>query len=388
MKKLIATLFTLLLALSLVTVGFASQNYSSDVVLIVGGDTDPGGSGGGGGGTTDPSNPGGGDDKDPGNPGGGDDKDPGNPGGGDDKDPGNPGGGDDKDPGNPGGGDDKDPGNPGGGDDKDPGKPNPGKPNRPSGGGSGGGGSRPSSKPSRPSQNPNENKTRGDKPGGVDGDGKPYYLISGVHVDKNFKEDGYMYGFKQFVFGAEEYLTRAQFAAIMDRVFVFDNQKTTKSFEDTRGHWAEDHINRLASNGIILGVSDVEFRPNDALTRGHVLLMLTRVLDTADYSKVAKWDSVKSYHASETVSRLLNSGIYDSMDRNYDINARITRGEMVHLMNNIIYGRDIHDRETEDFIRNHGVYRDLTGWTGYVYYDDCVKALNDPFVESEVARYA
>lgn len=377
MKKLIATLFTLLLALSLVTVGFASQNYSSDVVLVVGGDTDPGGSGGGGGGTTDPSNPG-----------GGDDKDPGKPGGGDDKDPGNPGGGDDKDPGNPGGGDDKDPGNPGGGDDKDPGKPNPGRPNRPSGGGSGGGGSRPSSKPSKPSQNPNENKTRGDKPGGVDGDGKSYYLISGVHVDKNFKEDGYMYGFKQFVFGAEEYLTRAQFAAIMDRVFVFDNQKTTKSFEDTRGHWAEDHINRLASNGIILGVSDVEFRPNDALTRGHVLLMLTRVLDTANYSKVAKWDSVKSYHASETVARLLNSGIYDSMDRDYDINARITRGEMVHLMNNIIYGRDIHDRETEDFIRNHGVYRDLTGWTGYAYYDDCVKALNDPFVESEVARYA
>lgn len=377
MKKLIATLFTLLLALSLVTVGFASQNYSSDVVLVVGGDTDPGGSGGGGGGITDPSNPG-----------GGDDKDPGNPGGGDDKDPGNSGGGDDKDPGNPGGGDDKDPGNPGGGDDKDPGKPNPGRPNRPSGGGSGGGGSRPSSKPSKPSQNPNENKTRGDKPGGVDGDGKSYYLISGVHVDKNFKEDGYMYGFKQFVFGAEEYLTRAQFAAIMDRVFVFDNQKTTKSFEDTRGHWAEDHINRLASNGIILGVSDVEFRPNDALTRGHVLLMLTRVLDTANYSKVAKWDSVKSYHASETVARLLNSGIYDSMDRDYDINARITRGEMVHLMNNIIYGRDIHDRETEDFIRNHGVYRDLTGWTGYAYYDDCVKALNDPFVESEVARYA
>lgn len=366
MKKLIATLFTLMLALSLVTVGFASQNYSSDVVLVVGGDTDPGGSGGGGGGTTDPSNPGGGDDKDPGKPGGGDDKDPGNPGGGDDKDPGKP----------------------GGGDDKDPGKPNPGRPNRPSGGGSGGGGSRPSSKPSKPSQNPNENKTRGDKPGGVDGDGKPYYLISGVHVDKNFKEDGYMYGFKQFVFGAEEYLTRAQFAAIMDRVFVFDNQKMTKSFEDTRGHWAEDHINRLASNGIILGVSDVEFRPNDALTRGHVLLMLTRVLDTANYSKVAKWDSVKSYHASETVARLLNSGIYDSMDRDYDINARITRGEMVHLMNNIIYGRDIHDRETEDFIKYHGVYRDLTGWTGYAYYDDCVKALNDPFVESEVARYA
>ena len=190
------------------------------------------------------------------------------------------------------------------------------------------------------------------------------------------------------MFGPEEYLTRAQFAAIMDRVFVFDNQNTTKSFDDTRGHWAEQHINRLASNGIILGVSDTEFRPNDSLTRGHVLLMLTRVLDTAEYSKVASWDSVKSYHASETVAKLLNSGIYDTTDSNYDINARITRGEMVHLMNNIIYARNATDSATENYIRANGIYMDLLNNPSYKYYNNCIKALNDPFVIAEVAKYA
>ena len=313
-----ALLFTFALALSLVTVGFASQTYSSDVVLTVGGQTDPEPPGGGEGEEKPNPNPGGDD-------GEGEEKPNPNPGGDD---------GDGEQKPNP---------NPGGDGEQKP-NPNPGgdsgnnKPNRPSGGGSGGSGSG-SSRPSRPSQNPNENKPRGDKPGGVDNKSSDYYLVQGVHVNKTFRSDGYMYGFKQFVFGADEFLTRAQFAAIMDRVFYFDSEKMTKSFEDTRGHWAEDSINRLASNGVILGVSDVEFRPNDALTRGHVLLMLTRVLDTTNYSKVAKWDSVKSYHASETVSRLLNSGIYDKMNLNYDINMRITRGEMVHLLNNIKIGR-------------------------------------------------
>lgn len=338
MKKFVALLFAFALTLSLVTVGHASQDYKSDVMLIVGRDT----------------------------------VDPGTPGG---KDPSNP-----ESPG------DKGPGKPDKPSDKDPNKPSsPSEPNHPHGG-SGGSGS--SSKPSKPSQNPNESKPRGDAPGGVDGNGSKYCLIEGVHVDKGFKEDGYMYGFKQFVFGADEYLTRAQFAAIMDRVFYFDNQKVTKTFEDTRGNWAEKHINRLASNGIILGVSDTEFRPNDALTRGHVLLMLTRVLDTTEYSKIAHWDSVKAYHASNTVSRLMNSGIYDDVPEDYDINARITRGEMVHLMNNIIYARNIHDRATESFILEHNAYTDLTRNQNYIYYNDCVKALNDPFVINEVAHNA
>lgn len=345
LKKFIALLFTFALALSLVTVGFASQNYSSDVVLTVGGDS--GSNPGGPGDSSNPSNPGDTGTK-PGDPG-----DTGNP-----SKPGDTG-----NPSKPG-----DSGNP-----SEPSKPS--RPSRPSGGGSG--------KPSKPSQNPNASKPRGDKPGGVDSNDKSYYLIQGVHVNKTFREEGYMYGFKQFVFGPDEYLTRAQFAAIMDRVFYFDDDSMTKTFDDIKGHWAEDSIRRLASNNIILGVSDIEFRPNDALTRGHVLLMLTRVLDTAEYSKVARWDSVKSYHASETVSRLLNSGIYDDMKSDYNINARITRGEMVHLMNNIIYGRDIHDASTENFIKSHGVYLDLTGNSNYIYYNDCVKALNDPFVERE-----
>lgn len=269
-----------------------------------------------------------------------------------------------------------------GDDDNKPSKPS--KPNRPSRPSGGGGSSKPSVKPNnKPSQNPNENKPKGEQAGGWDSDGNPYYLISGVQVDNRFREEGYMYGFKNYVFGAEDYLTRAQFAAIMDRVFVFENQKITKSFDDTRGNWAEDSINRLASNGIILGVSDTEFRPNDALTRGHVLLMLTRVLNTTDYSKIARWDSVKAYHASETVSKLLNSGIYDDMGKNFDINARITRAEMVHLMNNIIYARNVKDVETENFVLLHGMYRDLTSDKNYKYYDDCIKALNYPFVVNQ-----
>lgn len=117
----------------------------------------------------------------------------------------------------------------------------------------------------KPTQNPS-----GVKAGGVDGDGNPYCLLDGVYVAAEAYELGYMYGFSDGNFGPDGYLTRAQFAAIMDRVFEFDETSITKSFQDTKGNWAEAHINRLASRGVIYGVNENEFRPNGSLTKGHV----------------------------------------------------------------------------------------------------------------------
>lgn len=195
-----------------------------------------------------------------------------------------------------------------------------------------------------------------------------------------------MYGFSKDKFGPDDYLTRAQFAAIMDRVFEFDETSITKSFQDTRGNWAEAHINRLASRGVIYGVNENEFRPNDGLTKGHVLLMLGRVLDLAKYSKISDLASVKQYHAREAIAQILNSGIYDNLDSNLDLNARITRSEMVHLINNIIYGRNVKDVESEWFIRAYQMFPDLLLNPQHVFFDDCVKSLNDNYLMREVQK--
>lgn len=431
MKKYLSVFLVAILTLSLATCAFASQRFTTDVTLIVGGGSGETTGSGTGGENPDPGtgsekpDPGMGDEKpDPGTggekpvPGTGSEKpDPGTggekpgPGTGSEKpDPGA--GGENPDPGT--GGEKPDPGT--GGEKPDPGtgseKPDPGasgekpgfgtgsgkpgsstggnqKPNRPSGGKGrpnrpNGGSSSSSSKPSSPSKAPSV--PTGTKSGGVDVKGKPYYLIDGVHVASGIHENGYMHGFSDRTFGPDSLLTRAQFAAIMDRVFKFDEASITKSFEDTRGHWAEESINRLASRGVILGVSSTEFRPNDGLTKGHVLLMLSRVLDIAEYSKVSDLASVEQYHAKEAIARMLNSGIYDEISPDFDVNARITRGEMVHLLNNIIYERNAKATRTEQVLENYQIFLDLIHNRWHMYYGDSVKSLDYNYLMREVAN--
>lgn len=44
-------------------------------------------------------------------------------------------------------------------------------------------------------------------------------------------------------------------------------------FTDTRGHWAEDIVNRLADEGIVHGISDTQFNPDGTVTRAEFLKM-------------------------------------------------------------------------------------------------------------------
>ena len=46
------------------------------------------------------------------------------------------------------------------------------------------------------------------------------------------------------------------------------------NFNDTKGHWAENTINRLADMGIVNGVSASEFNPNGIVTRAEYLKMM------------------------------------------------------------------------------------------------------------------
>ena len=142
MKKFLSVLFVIILAFSMVTYGFASQQFSTEVTLTVGGD-------------------------------GGENPDPGPGTGGENPDPGT--GGENPGPGT--GGENHKPSRPSG----NSGRPN--RPNRPSGGSANNSSHNPSLMPSTPT---------GAKPGGIDAEGNPYYLSDGVHVAAGIRENGDM----------------------------------------------------------------------------------------------------------------------------------------------------------------------------------------------------
>ena len=50
------------------------------------------------------------------------------------------------------------------------------------------------------------------------------------------------------------------------------------SFADTRGHWAEDEINRWSDRGVMQS-HDGDFEPNSPITRADMAVIIDRVMD-------------------------------------------------------------------------------------------------------------
>ncbi|QAV25718.1 S-layer protein [Neobacillus thermocopriae] len=76
-----------------------------------------------------------------------------------------------------------------------------------------------------------------------------------------------------------DYITRAQMAAILTRVYadVYEQPTTNQSFVDVPfSHWAYGAINTLFYNQITI---NNPYRPNDVVTRGQFALFLKRTLD-------------------------------------------------------------------------------------------------------------
>ena len=91
-------------------------------------------------------------------------------------------------------------------------------------------------------------------------------------------------GYPDGTFQPDAPVTRAEFAAIAAR---FDEKpaRTTASFRDIYGHWAERYISRSAELGWIRGYTDNIFRPDQSITRAEAMALINRVLNRNPESK-------------------------------------------------------------------------------------------------------
>lgn len=72
-------------------------------------------------------------------------------------------------------------------------------------------------------------------------------------------------------------LTRAEVAASFKNAFWL-NKKFDHQFNDMQGHWANEAVQILYSNGITNGVGDNNFDPNGSVTREQLAVFLYRAI--------------------------------------------------------------------------------------------------------------
>lgn len=109
-------------------------------------------------------------------------------------------------------------------------------------------------------------------------------------------------------------------------------------FADTKTHWARDYIGKLAAWGIVDGMGNNNYLPDDSLTRAQFLTMLANTVYGLDVTQ-ARPAGFTDVPAAEWYYYYVNwgfeKGIVQGMDqRTFAPNAKITREQMAIMLDN------------------------------------------------------
>ena len=158
----------------------------------------------------------------------------------------------------------------------------------------------------------------------------------------DFVSKGYVGGYSDATFKPNNNITRAEFVNIVNKYFGL-TKSSGKVFSDTKTHWAKSAIDIAVTNGVCSGITATEFKPNDAITREQVAVMLSnykKLTDTnheeiykfKDKDKISSWakDSVEG-----VVERNYMGGYSDST---FKPKNKITRAEAVSTLSRVHKG--------------------------------------------------
>jgi hypothetical protein len=100
---------------------------------------------------------------------------------------------------------------------------------------------------------------------------KPYPDVKSTHwayrYITNVTKQGYMKGYEDGSFHPDEPISRAELVALVLQVRGIPTIPGLPGFSDTQGHWAQDLIATAKSKGLISGMGDNKFLPDDATER-------------------------------------------------------------------------------------------------------------------------
>jgi hypothetical protein len=128
-------------------------------------------------------------------------------------------------------------------------------------------------------------------------------------------------------------VTRAQFAAMIVRALGIDTTGEEGSFSDTEGHWADAYIRALHRIGIVNGTGNGAFNPNQEITRAEMAAILARVLNMSAPNGASNFSDISGHWAADNIEQLSQAGIVNGVsDGKFAPNDTATRDQSVAII--------------------------------------------------------
>lgn len=183
----------------------------------------------------------------------------------------------------------------------------------------------------------------------------------------------YVSGYPDNQFGPEDALTRAQAAQLFFFLLKDQDISTTAHFTDVpTDAWYAKAVNTLASMGIISGVGDDKFLPDQPITRAEFVTMATKFAQPSLRQGLAFPDVTPDDWFYESVICATDYGwISGYPDGTFGPNLLVTRAQATVILNRML-GRSA-DR---DFIAHHTELKTFSDVPAshWAYYDICEAA--------------
>lgn len=159
---------------------------------------------------------------------------------------------------------------------------------------------------------------------------------------------GIINGKTDALFDPDSTMTRAEFAAIIDRALGIDGRYENPFSDISDTDWFADYVSAAYNFKIINGVSETEFNPNGTITKEEAMCMTARaaalcgmtvkvsdneiqntLAEFTDYIKISGW-------AKESAAFCVKSGIVSNDDIEINPDKCITRCEVAAMVYNML----------------------------------------------------
>ncbi len=144
---------------------------------------------------------------------------------------------------------------------------------------------------------------------------------------------GVISGYGNGLFGPENSLTRAEAVKVINKIFGYTLGEGTAFSDVGEDDWFYGEVSAAVNAGYISGFEDVTFRPNDALTKEQVCVMLDKIMNFVMLPcDITVSDPISDW-ARESVMKLLSNYLAEpDSDGRFHATEVITRGEFCVLL--------------------------------------------------------
>ena len=226
------------------------------------------------------------------------------------------------------------------------------------------------------------------------------------------KDLTYIIGYPDESVRPDASMTRAEAATVFYRLYdgeypEFERRMSNGTFEDVKtGDWFYKEVETLYNIGIVDGMDEHKFSPDEPVTRAEFAVVEARFADL-DYKDGNIFDDVPNGHwAYSYINAAANAGWIEGYpDGSFRPDEPISRAEVVRLVNSMVNRSVTLDKLKElgvecpynDLVENHWGYCDLMEatvphsaeeWHGLSYNDGIYNIIVEKFVDQNGAKLA